>query len=312
VKMKEQENMERTRQTAYELDRADAGVGSSANELIYAAMYRYLREDLGLPEPVARDRAAAELAGNTGKNVCDECERAGISIEGKRVLDLGAGLGGVSAEVARRGGKVIAIEPGAGWRTVAAHRLGERGSVLGAVGEHLPIASDSIDLIVSLQVLEHVQNPKQVIKEAFRILKRGGYFFLSYENYLSFWEPHYRVRWFPLLPKPLGSAYLKALGRNPQFLNEAITYTTFPKMRHAFFDAGFECMRLEAFKDNLRADNKPGAKWKLMKAIESVHEQLPLQAFTANDYLHRMFTTGIWELMRKPMHYTFEAQRETA
>lgn len=187
---------QRSTQHAYETAHVDERLAST-DERVYSAMYGYLTADLGLPETVALDRARLEISGKIGRTVCEECESAGLSFEGKRVLDLGAGLGGVSAEMAARGAHVISVEPGAGWRQLAAERLAAAGVglTIGAIGEALPVASQSIDLIVSQQVLEHVQEPACVIQEAFRVLKPGGHFLFSYENYFSFWEPHYRVRW---------------------------------------------------------------------------------------------------------------------
>jgi ubiquinone/menaquinone biosynthesis C-methylase UbiE len=291
----------RKSQSAYEVARTEVAT-ESLDETIRSAMYRYLREDLGLSESVAKDRAFFEINGRPGQSACDECEQAGLKIRGQRILDLGAGLGSVSVEASRRGAKVIALEPGAAWRSIAALRLGNTGAgdVIGAVGEQLPLADESIDLIISLQVLEHVRNPPQVIREAFRVLKPGGYFYLSYENYLSFWEPHYRVRWLPLLPKSIGAAWLRVLGRNPQFLLEAVTYTTFPAVRRAFRRSGFECVQRSNARRALHSPEKVSLKWKTLKTIGAIDERLALSLIAAYDYLQRTFKTGISELMRKP------------
>jgi ubiquinone/menaquinone biosynthesis C-methylase UbiE len=297
--------LSRRSQTAYDAGAdslaaaAIAGL-STTEELIYSATYRYQREDLGLPETVARARAEAEVSGAMARTICDECEEAGLTFADQTVLDLGAGMGGLSAEMSRRGGKVISIEPGMGWRLLAAQRLGTGGRLIDAVGEHLPLADNSIDLIVSLQVLEHTQKPEQVIREAFRVLKPGGFLYLSYENYLSFWEPHYKVRWLPLLPKPIGSFYLHRLGRSAKFLNEAVTYTTFPSVRRTLMQVGFECGRRKDFTDALASPSKSSAKWKLLKALASINPRLPELIFSAVDYNRRMFKTAIWEFLRKP------------
>jgi SAM-dependent methyltransferase len=133
----------------------------------------------------------------------------------------------VSVEAATRGAIPIALEPGEGWRDIAADRLRElqRGSVVAADGEHIPLLDASVDIVVSMAVLEHVIDPHATIAEAFRVLKPGGYFYLMCENYLAFYEPHYQVKWFPLLPKPLGALYLKLRGVHDRFVVSGHDFT---------------------------------------------------------------------------------------
>lgn len=42
--------------------------------------------------------------------------------------------------------------------------------------ENLPIESESIDVVMSNQVLEHVIDERKAVSESFRVLKKGGYF----------------------------------------------------------------------------------------------------------------------------------------
>ncbi len=265
-------------------------------------MFRYLVEDLGRSEAEARERAEKELAGEIGRGACDELAEMGIAVAGKRVLDLGGGLGGLSVELARRGAHVIGLEPGAGWCRIASERLKELGSgtMIAAVGEAIPLASRSVDVIVSLQVLEHVQSPGRVIQEAFRVLRPGGYFYFAYENYLSFWEPHYRVAWLPLLPKALGAAYLRARGKNPQFLMESVTYTTFHGVRKMLAASGFQCMRTKKSAEMLEAGGDSSLKWQVLKGVGAVNKRAALAILTGFDFGRRMLRTAVYECMRKP------------
>lgn len=42
-----------------------------------------------------------------------------------------------------------------------------------------PFQNDFFDIVVSFDVIEHLENPKQSVDEAFRVLKSGGYLFLQ-------------------------------------------------------------------------------------------------------------------------------------
>ncbi len=58
--------------------------------------------------------------------------------------------------------------------------------VVCGVGEKLPFPDDHFDLILSNEVLEHVNNDYQVIKEMVRTLKPGGERAILPQPWLSF------------------------------------------------------------------------------------------------------------------------------
>ena len=45
--------------------------------------------------------------------------------------------------------------------------------------DNLPIENDSFDAVLCTQVLEHLQKPAESVKEMHRVLKKGGYLFLT-------------------------------------------------------------------------------------------------------------------------------------
>ncbi len=184
------------------------------------------------------------------------------------------------------------------WANLARRRLERHGrefGLLAACGESIPLPPQSVDLVVSLQVLEHVRNPEQVLAEAWRVLRPGGHFYLACENYLAFWEPHYCVPWLPLMPKPLGRLYLRLLGRSPAFLVESITYTTFPGVVRHCRKLGFQLQRDEELSKNLLTGR--GLKWGFMRALAGIFGAGAPRLL--NDARH-YFRVGIHELMRKP------------
>lgn len=266
---------------------------------------QHMAGKVGVGKEVVDEAVHSELTRKTAHTALNKLAVEGVTIKGARVLDLGAGLGKLSVEVALRGGYPIAVEPGEGFSEIVQERLrlAGRGGVVAAVGEHLPFQDGVFDVVVSLQVLEHVTNPYLVLQEAFRVLKPGGFFFLTCENYLSFWEAHYRVAWLPLLPKPLGAAYLRFRGRSPEFLERSVTYTTRPGVRRMLKRCGFISMREREVRFFLNAPSQINTTWKRSVAIVMLRvmsvEMLSRVAIRLQR-VTQLFSSGIVEVLRKP------------
>jgi SAM-dependent methyltransferase len=100
--------------------------------------------------------------------------------DGKLVLDIGPGpLGFPDACPARLS---IGVEP-------LAERYREHGLLLegsGALylavgGECIPLLSGSVDVVVARNSLDHVDDPRAVLREAHRLLRPGGTLILSFD-----------------------------------------------------------------------------------------------------------------------------------
>jgi len=89
-------------------------------------------------------------------------------VSADRVLDLGCGLGWLGDHVNDYTGIDVSIE---GLR--AAQQAGRR-VVLADAGARLPFAPGSFTMVVAKDVLEHVDNPVQVVCEIRRVLCPGG------------------------------------------------------------------------------------------------------------------------------------------
>jgi ubiquinone/menaquinone biosynthesis C-methylase UbiE len=147
------------------------------------------------------------------------------------ILDLGSGIGNFVVACRKRGLRAYGVEPdrvgkGAKLRSlqIARQRL-KSPAFAAATGEQLPFRDATFDLVAVDQVLEHVDDQNRVVREAFRVLKPGGAMYVACPNYLRFYEPHYKLWFVPLLPKFLGSPYLRLRRRDPVLLNQ-LTYTT--------------------------------------------------------------------------------------
>lgn len=152
------------------------------------------------------------------------------------ILDLGSGVGNFVVACRKRGLRAFGVEPdriGQGSSLSSLQIAGKRldsGAFAAASGEQLPFADATFDLVVLNQVIEHVQDQTSVLSEALRVLKPRGAIYVACPNYLRFYEPHYKVLFFPLMPKFLASFYLRMRHRNPVLLRQ-LTYTTNRRVR---------------------------------------------------------------------------------
>jgi SAM-dependent methyltransferase len=120
---------------------------------------------------------------------------------GDRVLDVGAGFGRHVFECARRGADVVALD-------YAEDEVVQTRATLGAMVDEgeiildrfkgvlrgdatkLPFADDSFDVVITSEVLEHIQDDVAAIAEMVRVLRPGGHFAATVPS----WMPE-KINW---------------------------------------------------------------------------------------------------------------------
>ena len=106
-----------------------------------------------------------------------------VDWQDKKVLDLGCAGGFMAEALDDRGAQVTGIDPAAQAIEAARKHAENRGiSYDVGVGEDLPYADNTFDVVVCVDVLEHVQDLAKVIQEVKRTLKSGGLFFFDTIN----------------------------------------------------------------------------------------------------------------------------------
>lgn len=96
---------------------------------------------------------------------------------GKRVLEVGCGMGCMAMNWAQQGADVTAVDLNPVAIAQTRHRFqlfGVDGDIREVDGEQLPFPDDHFDFVYSWGVLHHTPGTRQAIGELFRVLKPGG------------------------------------------------------------------------------------------------------------------------------------------
>jgi len=110
-----------------------------------------------------------------------------VPLDGRCILDVGCGLGMYTEALSQYSGQVYGVEVEL---ERAMQARGRAAGIAQAVGEVLPFASDTFDLVFSHEVLEHVTDDRQVVSEMVRVARPGGYIVTFAPNRLWPWETH--------------------------------------------------------------------------------------------------------------------------
>ncbi|HBB86433.1 MAG TPA: hypothetical protein DC047_02325 [Blastocatellia bacterium] len=97
--------------------------------------------------------------------------------QGKKILEVGCGLGADLRQFARGGAEVYAIdltEKAAGLARKRLGLYGFKGNISISDSETLPFKSDSFDLVYSWGVIHHTPDTAAAAKEILRVCKPGG------------------------------------------------------------------------------------------------------------------------------------------
>lgn len=134
---------------------------------------------------------------------------AGDRVKGQ-ILENGCGVGMYVERLSPFGGTVIGLEydfeRAAEARTLSPH-------IFNAAGEFIPLPAGTFDLVLSHEVIEHVQDDRAAIREMIRVLKPGGRAVIfcpnrgyPFETHGIYWKGQYRFGnklFVNYLPRPL-------------------------------------------------------------------------------------------------------------
>ena len=224
-------------------------------------------------------------------NVEDVRRALGGQVQGRVVLDLGAGMGGLAVALMRELGplglRLHAMDYNPHYCRIArlrARRYALDLPVVVGVGEQLPYPSASFDLVVCLDVLEHVADPALVLAEIHRVLRPGGVALVTVPNRHAFRDPHYHLPLINWLPRPLAELVVSLTGRSKhhsplhdrQGLSELNTYT-WGAFKRLAGQAGF-AVRDQVYRRIIQGEIRQLGGWRrrLLDVLRRTHLTGPL------------------------------------
>jgi 2-polyprenyl-3-methyl-5-hydroxy-6-metoxy-1,4-benzoquinol methylase len=148
---------------------------------------------------------------------------ATVALHNKTILDFGCGNGAQTGEFVRADCKILAVDVTLSDLQILRQHLAPRqgGCVIPIKynGSQLPIATGAVDLVVSFDVLEHVDTEATALREIHRVLKPEGEIILTVPNKGWIFETHgahlpvlpwHRVPFFSWLPHALHRRFARA------------------------------------------------------------------------------------------------------
>ncbi len=160
-------------------------------------------------EPVDPDTFYRFLAADTVRHV-----RRVASLDAARVVDVGGGPGYLADAVRAEGASCFVVEYD--FDELHLHGRTPDRAVQGD-GQRLPVATGSVDLAHSSNVLEHVPHPEQMLAEMARVIRPDtGLGYVTFTNWYSPWGGHETSPWHYLGGRRAADRWEAKTGARPK------------------------------------------------------------------------------------------------
>lgn len=180
----------------------------------------------------------AGVAGLKGKRVA----RTLLNYKDKsvKVMDLGCGIGltlTVLGQVFPNSVGVDVFNKEIKATKEILKKTGVGAKVVKYDGKKLPFLAKSFDVVTSIEVIEHVDDPELMLREIRRVLKPDGILHITTANKLWPIEPHFKLPFLSYLPPEISDWYVRISGRGENYQDIHLpTYGEFRRIVGKYFE----------------------------------------------------------------------------
>lgn len=121
------------------------------------------------------------------------------SVKGKKVLEVGAGMGGDSIFLAKKGANVTVLDfTNEALTSIRSNATKERVRIetVQADARSMPFKTNTFDIVFHQGLLEHFKNPREILDEQIRVLKPGGFLLVDVPQRFTTYTIKKHIRMF--------------------------------------------------------------------------------------------------------------------
>lgn len=123
-------------------------------------------------------------------------------VKDKKILDIGCGDGALTYRIAEKGADIIGVDNSKEGIQLAEEIFEKKkisAQFLLADAYNIPVDNNSMNCVVLSDIIEHIQEPERLLKEAKRVLKQNGKIVIStpYKFGENLWDKYHVKEYYP-------------------------------------------------------------------------------------------------------------------